>query len=152
MAAADSTGVIDHARTAPLVSLADLVDITVEEAYTREDAPVDWGEPRRGRLRVAFDPLRTTRQAAYAVIAAKFGVAALEMVVDWLTDERELSADEIARIAASHVRLPRRTPVAPSTTVSPADLHLTTEIAYLEREQQLATQLAYELAAGGEDL
>jgi hypothetical protein len=62
------------------------------------------------------------------------------------------AADQAAHRAASHVRLPRRTPVAPSTTVSPADLHLTTEIAYLERERQDATQLAYELAAGGEDL
>jgi hypothetical protein len=142
MAAADSTGVIDHARTTPLVSLADLVDITVEEAYTPLDAPVDWGEPRFGRLRVAFDPERTTRQAAYAVIAAEFGLAALEMVADWLTGERELSADEIARIAASHVRTPVRIPTSVADQV---------EDAYLERAEQLAQQDRYELAAGGEE-
>jgi hypothetical protein len=59
------------------------------------------------------------------------------------------AADIAAHEAASFVRpLARRVPVG---RLSAAELSVTTEIAYLERERQDATQLAYELAAGGEE-
>jgi hypothetical protein len=59
------------------------------------------------------------------------------------------AADLAAHAAASHVRLPRHTPAAPSSFPSAAEVRATTEVAYLERDRQLATQVEYDLAAGG---
>jgi hypothetical protein len=62
-------------------------------------------------------------------------------------------ADAAAHAAASHVRLPKR---APGATLSPAEQ---IEAAYQELDLQdsawaarIPEQVAYELAAGGEDL
>lgn len=58
-------------------------------------------------------------------------------------------ADIAAHDAGTHYRLPVRVPAAPSTVPSVAELTVTTEIAYLERDRQLAEQVNFELAAGG---